>query len=157
MGSQALVPPPPPRLPSQWCLTTSSRSTLVCGQCLYTWILPLLKPDLSMAAAMSACCTFHLAYARRPLVTVMVSMTVVCCKQGTCLLVSLMDLLFQVAIQASGCSEMSAEELNHMLMGLTIGSNQLVGCWEFVAAAISPVKMLRGGCFLQVCVLIWNK
>ncbi|KAL3154005.1 hypothetical protein ABBQ32_013558 [Trebouxia sp. C0010 RCD-2024] len=60
----------------------------------------------------------------------------------------------QVAIQASGCSEMSADQLNDILMGLGCGHNQLVGCWEFVAAAISPVKMRTKGCFLQVCGLM---
>ena len=63
-------------------------------------------------------------------------------------------MLFQVAIQASGCSEMSAEELNYILMGLRCGANQLMGYWEFVAAAVSPVKMRTKGCFLQVCGLM---
>ena len=68
-----------------------------------------------------------------------------------------MHVLFQVAIQACGCSEMSAEELNHMLMGLAVGANKMVGCWEFVAAVISPAKMLRGGYFLQVRPFSWNE
>ena len=53
-------------------------------------------------------------------------------------------------MQASGCPEMSLSHLNRILMGLTVDVDKLVGCYEFVAASISPIKMRRRGCLLQV-------
>ena len=63
--------------------------------------------------------------------------------------------LVQGAMQTSGCPKMSLIELNRILMGLTVGIDKLVGCYEFVAASISPLKMRRRGCFLKVS-LLWS-